>query len=68
VLLISPSPALLARLPNGKLPDRNDFYRYGLDHDARERDWRRAMAESQRFAEEAMAWLERPDPSLLAPL
>ncbi len=68
VLLFSPSPALLARLPNRKLPDRNDFYRYGLDHGARERDWRRAMAESQRFADEVMAWLERPDPSLLLPL
>jgi predicted acylesterase/phospholipase RssA len=68
VLLFSPSPAMLERLPNRKLPDRNDFYRYGLDHASRQRDWRRAMAESQRFAEDVMAWLQRPDPSLLQPL
>jgi hypothetical protein len=68
VLVISPSPAMLARLPNRKLPDRNDFYRYGPDHDGRQRDWRRAMAESERFADEVMRWLERPDPSLVRPL
>jgi hypothetical protein len=68
VLLISPSPALIDRLPNRKLPDRNDFYRYGLDHATRQRDWRRAMAECERFADEVAGWLERPDPSLAGPL
>jgi hypothetical protein len=68
LLLIAPSPALLARLPNRKLPDRNDFYRYGLDHAGRERDWRRAIAECQRLADEAMRWLERPDPAAVQPL
>jgi hypothetical protein len=68
VLVISPSPAMLERLPNRKLPDRNDFYRYGLDHGGRQRDWRRAMAESERFADDVMGWLERPDPSLVRPL
>ena len=68
VLVIAPSPALLARLPNRKLPDRNDFYRYGLDHAGRQRDWRRAIAESERFADDVLGWLERPDPSLLQPL
>jgi hypothetical protein len=68
LILIAPSPAFVARLPNRKLPDRNDFYRYGLDHDGRARDWRRAMAECERFADEVMAWLQRPDPTLLLPL
>lgn len=68
VLVISPSPAMVERLPNRKLPDRNDFYRYGLDHAGRQRDWRRAMAEAERFADDVLAWLERPDPSLLRPL
>jgi len=63
VLLVAPSRALLDRLPNGKLPDRNDFYRYGLDHAARIRDWERAIAGCERFADAAMAWLARPDPS-----
>lgn len=68
LLLIAPSPAFLARLPNGKLPDRNDFVRYEGRDDERERDWRRALAESERLADEVMDWLARPDPSLLRPL
>jgi predicted acylesterase/phospholipase RssA len=68
VLLIAPSPAFLATLPNGKLPDRKDFYRYGQDHASRIRDWERAIAECQRFAEAALMWLQHPDPSLLKPL
>ncbi len=68
VLLVAPSPSFLARLPNRKLPDRQDFYRYGLDHDGRARDWRRAIGECERFADEVMGWLERPDPTVLQPL
>lgn len=68
LLLIAPSPAFLARLPNGKLPDRNDFTRYGERQDERERDWRRAVAECERLADEVMDWLTRPEPGLLRPL
>ena len=68
VLLVAPSPAMLGRLPNRKLPDRKDFYRYGLDHAGRQRDWRRAMSESDRFADDVLGWLTRPDPSLVHPL
>ena len=68
VLIIAPSPQQLARLPNRKLPDRSDFHRYGGDEAARRRDWRRAFGESQRFADEVLAWLTRPDPLLLRPL
>lgn len=68
MLLAAPSSAFLATLPNGKLPDRQDFYRYGQDHRARRRDWERAIRECGRYAEAVMAWLERPDPSLLQPL
>ena len=68
MLLVAPSPSFLGRLPNKQLPDRQDFYRYGLDHAGRERDWRRAISECERFADEVTAWLERPDPSLLQPL
>lgn len=68
LLLVAPSPALLARLPNAKLPDRDDFYRYGQDHAARARDWKRAIAECERMADEFMAWLERPDPRVLRAL
>ena len=68
MLLAAPSPGFLARLPNGKLPDRQDFYRYGQDHAARIRDWERAIAECGRFAEAVLRWLARPDPTLLMPL
>lgn len=68
VLLIAPSAAMLAKLPRGKLPDRSDFYRYGTDHASRIQHWERAINESQRFADAAMGWLERPDPTLIRPL
>jgi hypothetical protein len=68
MILIAPSRTMLARLPNGKLPDRGDFYRYGTDHAARIRDWERAIGESERFAEAALRWLQAPDPMIVRPL
>ena len=68
VLLVAPSRGFLARLPGGRLPERQDFRRYGTDHAARKRAWRRAIGECERFADEVMAWLERPDPARLMPL
>lgn len=68
VLLIAPSPEFLARLPRGKLPDRNDFVTYGGDDAARVRDWKHAIAECERLADDVMGWLTRPDPSILQPL
>jgi hypothetical protein len=68
MLLVAPSPAFLDRLPNRKLPDRKDFYRYRQDHAARIRDWEHAIGECERFAEAVMTWLARPDPTLLKPL
>jgi hypothetical protein len=61
MILIAPSAEFIASLPNGKLPDRNDFYRFAGDHPARIAVWKRAMEECRRFAEEAAAWLDRPD-------
>jgi len=68
MLLAAPSPEFLARLPNGKLPDRQDFYRYGQDHAARIRAWERAIGECERFAEALLRWMEQPDPTLLRPI
>lgn len=65
VLIVAPSAALLARLPNGKLPDRQDFPRYGLRHDERIRDWRRAMAECQAMVDDLVAFVRQPDPAQL---
>ena len=61
MILVSPSPAFLARLPNGKLPDRSDFKRYGQDHAARFRDWTFAVGESERMADALAHWAEKPD-------
>ncbi len=52
VVVLAPAPEWLRTLPGGKLPDRGDFKAYGDDHAARERAWRRALAESQRLADE----------------
>jgi hypothetical protein len=68
VLLVAPSREFLATLPNGKLPDRQDFYRYAQDHAARERDWERAIGECGRFAEAVLRWMERPDPAQVKPI
>jgi len=52
VVLLSPQPDWVSTLPGGKLPDRQDFKRHLHDHAARQRNWRRALAESQRLADE----------------
>jgi len=65
LLIVSPSPAFLKTLPNGKLPDRSDFNRYGLDHDARVRAWSQAMREGQRLRDAFAAFVARPDPALV---
>lgn len=51
MVLITPTPEYLERLPDGKLPDRRDFPAYRGDDAAREASWRRAMAESQRLGD-----------------
>ena len=68
MLLVAPSPAFLATLPHGKLPDRQDFYRYGPDHAGRIAAWERAIGECGRFAEAVLRWMERPDPTLIEPI
>ncbi len=43
VLLISPSPELIATLPDGRLPDRNDFVTYANDPATRINRWRQVL-------------------------
>ena len=52
LVVLAPDPDWVRGLPNAKLPDRNDFRAYADDEAGRQRDWRRAVAESQRLAEE----------------
>lgn len=55
-VLLAPSDALLARLPNGKVPDRKDFALYGKDNVARIRDWQAAISECGRMADDWQQW------------
>jgi hypothetical protein len=68
LLVLAPDPAWVATLPNGKLPDRNDFMRYSQDLPGRVKAWSGATAASQQLAEEFARWTEHPDPSRLEPL
>jgi hypothetical protein len=62
VIVLAPRAAWIAALPHGKLPDRDDFARYGLDHAGRARDWARAVDESERLADEFAEWAARGAP------
>ncbi|MGZ5180970.1 MAG: patatin-like phospholipase family protein [Ramlibacter sp.] len=61
-IVLAPDPAWVHGLPNGKLPDRTDFTRYGADLAARTRAWTRAVDASAQLADEFAAWAERGDP------
>lgn len=55
-LRVAPSAEFVARLPGGKIPDRNDFYRMGDSE--RIRAWRATMDASRRLADELRELLE----------
>jgi hypothetical protein len=61
MLLLAPSAEWVASLPNGKLPDRQDFTRYGQDLAGRMKVWRAATAAAVRLADEFEQWLQNPD-------
>lgn len=67
-LVIAPDPAWVKTLPNGKLPDRTDFTRYGQDLAERTRVWSGATSAAQRLADEFAQWLEKPDLSQIGVL
>ncbi|MES2959399.1 MAG: phospholipase [Pseudomonadota bacterium] len=61
VVLLTPDPEWVrSALPNGKLPDRGDFKAFGDDLAGRQKAWSRAVAESQRLADEFAALLRQP--------
>jgi hypothetical protein len=61
MVVLAPDPDWVRTLPNGKLPDRTDFARYGQDLQARMAAWSGAVQASAQLAEEFSQWLERPD-------
>jgi hypothetical protein len=68
MVLLAPNPAWLQTLPNGKLPDRTDFARYGNDLASRVKAWTGATSAAQQLADEFAAWLERPDMGQVLPI
>ncbi|QHE86078.1 patatin-like phospholipase family protein [Hydrogenophaga sp. BPS33] len=68
MLVIAPDPAWVRALPNGKLPDRNDFVRYGQNLAARMQVWNGAVSAAQQLADEFAQWVEKPDLSRVEPL
>lgn len=57
-VLLAPEPEWVASLPGAKLPDREDFRRWVDDVPARQAAWRRALAESQRLADDFLDWVD----------
>ena len=64
-VVLAPNPEWVQTLPNGKLPDRQDFMRYQDDFAARVRVWQAAVRASAQLADEWAGWLENPDPSVV---
>ena len=63
MVVLAPDPDWVRQLPNGKLPDRQDFIHYGSDLAGRIKAWRAATSASQQLADEWHAWLQRPNPA-----
>ena len=61
MVLLAPNPEWVKTLPNGKLPDRTDFTRYGNDLAGRVKVWNAACSASNQLVDEFAAWLEKPD-------
>ena len=68
MVVLSPHPDWVRKLPNAKLPDRKDFTHYGTDARARARAWLAATQASQQLVDEWAAWLARPDMGRVQPL
>lgn len=68
MVVLAPDPDWVRRLPNGKLPDRSDFTRYGQDLEARVKAWSAATSASRQLADEFEQWLAYPDLSRVEPL
>ena len=68
LVLLAPDPDWVRSLPNGRLPDRRDFKLYLDDKAARQRNWRRVLAESQRLADEFAELVREARPSDALPL
>lgn len=57
MVVLAPDPQWLRSLPNGKLPDRTDFVRYGNDWQTRAALWSAAAQAARQLADEFEEWL-----------
>lgn len=57
-IVLAPNPEWVKTLPNGKLPDRNDFMTYDRDLAGRVKVWTTAAQASQQLADEFAQWLQ----------
>ena len=60
-VVLAPNPEWVKTLPNGKLPDRQDFATYGQDLASRVKVWNAATSAARQLADEFAAWLLRPE-------
>jgi hypothetical protein len=67
-IVLAPNPEWVNTLPNGKLPDRTDFFTYGSDLSARVKVWNTAVSQSQQLVDEFSAWLSNPNLQHVHPL
>jgi hypothetical protein len=67
-IVLAPNPEWVKTLPNGKLPDRQDFMTYDRDLAGRVKVWSAAASAAQQMADELGAWLTQPDLARLQPL
>ena len=67
-VVLAPNPEWVKTLPNGKLPDRQDFMTYDRDLAGRVKVWNAAARASQQLADEFAQWLNRPEPARIQPL
>lgn len=61
LIVLAPKPAWVAGLPQGRLPDRNDFIH--MSGPERVRSWGEAVARSQALADDWQSWLSRGCPA-----
>ncbi|PUE09573.1 phospholipase [Limnohabitans sp. T6-5] len=67
-IVLAPNPEWVKTLPNGKLPDRNDFMTYSTHFDARVKVWQSAVHASEQLAQEFAQWLRAPSLAKVLPL
>jgi hypothetical protein len=61
VVVLAPTGEWLRTLPDGKIPDRQDFHTYADHFAGRERAWRGAVSQSEQLVREFRGFLNQPD-------